>query len=947
MKKKITSLLTVCAMLVSLVPTAVLGASREANPDMSDWFPYEVAKASEIEGTILDSSDILEKPSGKHGFLNRTEGEDMFFEDGTEARFWGVNVTGASCFPTYEIAEESAKRIAQSGFNLVRLHLIDIGNFWGPKALGGRVIKKDALDRLCYFIAQLKKNGIYLYIDLMSPTPNTSDLNEVFELENMGNVARYESYLSEDLKNETKKYAKTLLETYNEYTGFALKDDPSIVMIDIKNECSIAGVSSIADNRYVRDVRKRYNEWLREKYGNTENLRAAWYADRAHNPQIAPLDEDENLEEGTVKIFDGKTTLGQRRKHREADEYKFRMILFNEFYDDFIPYLKNEVGVKCLVSSVTGGSEGAIDLLTCYGNRDKDFSDFHMYTAMPTTNVYEDGTSRDTAVKSLLETGGNTLTPTGLISSISKMYVYGLPHTISEWNDVAPNKYRAEMLLMMGAYTSLHSSHPAIFAWKDTANDDSITTDTLTKATFGAADTPEYMAAFPAISRTVLRGDVSEAEAFFPNFRYQDDELYTTQNQYLKKTPNYGAYLGYIGKTGMIFEEDYSEDVCDDRVLRLAYDAYNGDKNFVSVTGEISMNYSDKMFRLNTPKTQAISGFTSERPVELDDVKFEIDNYYATAYLNSVDDEPLCGSKEMLLTLVGDTRNTGQVMSEDEQTIITAGTGPVLVEPITGTVTIKSSVPIAVTAINTKGQPIKKIIRPTKTEDGYSFKLEASTKAMHYKITRGTAGRKNEHISLGNTELSDMFEDVKSADSKKKEIERVAAEGFMSARAGNCFMPDAPVTRKEFLNALVYGMYMDDDIWVGSSDEYSYGDLKYDEDGFKGVAAACNANLISSKTVDGIEKCVEPNKLVTREEALVWTAKFITMEKYPTMRTKRPDVSFGLSRYSDAASAGENSEYFRYTLGMGYMSDKNGAIAASDYMTRRETAELIYKLIWQ
>lgn len=737
------------------------------------------------------------------------------------------------------------------------------------------------------------------------------------------------------------------MSSYNEYTGLALKDDPSIVMIDIKNECSVAGVGSIAENKYLKDVRKRYNDWLREKYGNTENLRAAWYADSVHNPQIVPLDEDENLEDGTVKIFDGKTTLGQRRKHREADEYKFRMILFNEFYDDFIPYLKEEVGVKCLVSSVTGGSEGAIDLLTCYGNKDMDFSDFHMYTGMPTTNVYEDGTSRDTPIKSILESGGDTLTPTGLISSISKMYVYGAPHTISEWNDVAPNKYRAEMLLMMGAYTSLHGSHPAIFAWKDTANDDKLTTNTLNKATFGVADTPEYMAAFPAISRTVLRGDVSEADAFFPNFRYQDDELYTTQNQFLKKEPNYGAYLGYIGKTGMIFEEEYSEDVCDDRVLQLAYDAYNGDKNFVSVTGEISMDYTNKMFRLNTQNSQAISGFTSQGEVELDDVKFDLDNYYATAYLNSVDDEPLCKSKEMLLTVVGDTRNTGQVMSEDERTIITSGTGPVLVEPITGTVTIKSSAPIAVTAINSKGQPIRKVIRPTKTDGGYSFKLEASTKAMHYRITRGGVSSANEHISLGNTERHDIFDDVTAAEPKKKEIERVALESFMSARSGNDFMPDETVTRKEFLNALVFGMYMDDDIWVGSSDTYSYSDLKYNEDGFKGVAAACHAGLITPKTVDGVKNCVEPDKPVTRGEALVWTAKFLTMEKYPTMRTKRPDASFNLDRYSDGANAGENYEYYRYTLGMGYMSGKNGAIAADDYMTRRETAELIYKLIWK
>lgn len=46
----------------------------------------------------------------------------------------------------------------------------------------------------------------------------------------------------------------------------------------------------------------------------------------------------------------------------------------------------------------------------------------------------------------------------------------------------------------------------------------------------------------------------------------------------------------------MIFKDEYREDICDDKVLQLTYDAYNGDKNFVSVTGEISMDYMNKTF---------------------------------------------------------------------------------------------------------------------------------------------------------------------------------------------------------------------------------------------------------------------------------------------------------------------------------------------------------------
>ena len=38
-----------------------------------------------------------ERPAGKHGFCT-IKGENMYFEDGTLAKFWGVMMNGAACF---------------------------------------------------------------------------------------------------------------------------------------------------------------------------------------------------------------------------------------------------------------------------------------------------------------------------------------------------------------------------------------------------------------------------------------------------------------------------------------------------------------------------------------------------------------------------------------------------------------------------------------------------------------------------------------------------------------------------------------------------------------------------------------------------------------------------------------------------------------------------------
>ncbi len=65
-----------------------------------------------------------EKPAGKHGFV-RPDGEDLRFEDGTLARFWGVNVNGGACFPDKDYAPKCARRLAQAGCNIIRFHQLD------------------------------------------------------------------------------------------------------------------------------------------------------------------------------------------------------------------------------------------------------------------------------------------------------------------------------------------------------------------------------------------------------------------------------------------------------------------------------------------------------------------------------------------------------------------------------------------------------------------------------------------------------------------------------------------------------------------------------------------------------------------------------------------------------------------------------------------------------
>lgn len=113
------------------------------------------------EGSAFD----LRTPFPESGTLGRViaDGSNLRFERdarGTRRIFVGTNLTGMACFPTSETqARDWARDLAVRGYNCVRLHHID----WVIRDRGWDF--KVHADR---FIAALKREGIYVTIDLFS-----------------------------------------------------------------------------------------------------------------------------------------------------------------------------------------------------------------------------------------------------------------------------------------------------------------------------------------------------------------------------------------------------------------------------------------------------------------------------------------------------------------------------------------------------------------------------------------------------------------------------------------------------------------------------------------------------------------------------------------------------------------------------------------------------------
>jgi hypothetical protein len=113
--------------------------------------------------SVIDVARCVPSPAGENGFIVVTPDGHLADRKGRQ-RFWGVNTCFGANFPSHEDAEKIARHMAKFGITIVRFHHMDM--FAAPDGIWettspDRILDTDQLDKLDYFIYQLKLNGIY------------------------------------------------------------------------------------------------------------------------------------------------------------------------------------------------------------------------------------------------------------------------------------------------------------------------------------------------------------------------------------------------------------------------------------------------------------------------------------------------------------------------------------------------------------------------------------------------------------------------------------------------------------------------------------------------------------------------------------------------------------------------------------------------------------------
>ncbi len=665
--------------------------------DTSDWFPFEFP----ADDTNLDSIDLtglLHTPAGRRGFVGVKEDGHFYYEDGTRARFFGTNVGGAACAPPKEEAPVIAARLAKYGVNMLRLHSMD--GRWGPLFPGeqktSQTFDADALDRVDFFVNELKKNGIYVYMDLLDyrsfRTADGVAHGDDFS-HNWAGSMKGASIFDPRMIELQKDYATKLLTHRNPYTGLRYVDDPAMAVVETTNENSIFYFLRNKDLSlpYYREaLEKRWNEWLINRYKTRAALAAAWTDEAGRNALL----EDEDPASGTVAFMFGVSgripSVADPDKFdpmisppRFGDALRFLSDLQRHYYREMYDHLK-KIGVR---APIAGTNQTFFVADTEVDASENDFMSRNQYWRHPHRSAKP---FYKFANEALLEV--DIPSQRNPLSVIARTSVAGKPQAVAEFNFPWPNEYRAEGLIMSAAYSCLQD-WDIFLLFSYSPGDPRL-------SMFRSQSDPARWGEFPAAALMFHRNDVSAARneihvvhtsggKFAPrpdtnraqanNYRYLtflskvreafiDGTYQGDADAVIACGPSVEAKIEGTAKPIRMKERPWEEWLYPKFVTaaqRLGLPGYatmdGTAKRLDSDTGELSLDYGQVLLTIDTDCSQGVVGkLKNAGAVKLSALQIDSETEFAAIIATSLDGKPIGESRHLLITAVGRAENTAQ-----------------------------------------------------------------------------------------------------------------------------------------------------------------------------------------------------------------------------------------------------------------------------------------------
>lgn len=403
----------------------------------------------QFKDSLIDLRYLNEKKAGQSGFVKK-DNNQILLGNGKPVKFVGVNIGPDVIRSDKKTVQYLARRLAKYGINMVRLH----GSVYDKASTDLSKIDTDYLDKLQYFVATLKNEGIYSNISWYFPLWYNLSKDNGFDGYNNTNPFALLEFDSQ-FQSIYKDTAKNFLTVKNPYTGLSLVQDPAVAMIEIQNEDNYFfwtfGKSNISEAK-LKDLETQYAAWLIKKYGSLEKTTKTWGIEAAQ--------DRDSIENKRMTLLDAwfMTLDGAKNPNinkRMQDQLEFLVNSQKSFYEGMVSFLKKDLGAKALISASnwTTADNKSQNALERYTYTPADIIDRHGYF---NSDHQGDGSGYSVSVGQTFVDKSVMYSPEAAIMGVVE--TEGHPQMISETGWTNPNKYKGESIPMWTTYGSLNGT---------------------------------------------------------------------------------------------------------------------------------------------------------------------------------------------------------------------------------------------------------------------------------------------------------------------------------------------------------------------------------------------------------------------------------------------------------------------------------------------------------
>lgn len=620
-----------------------------------------------------DAIDTRTAPQGLLGqaLKNDPASAGTLAGSGAPARYWGTNVTAYALFTTpREVVQQQAKRMAQLGYNLVRLHHHDspwvTPNIFGnPKTITHtNTLDPAALDQLDWWIKCLKDEGIAVWLDLHvgRQFKRGDDIYGFDELAKGKDAVEPKgfNYVNVTMQAAMRRFNEQYVTHRNAYTHLAYKDDPAIVAMLITNENDVT-----------------------HHFGN------AMLPDKG-----VPLHN--KLYMNAAETFAKKTGLPPNKTWRSWEPGPSKIFLNDlehNFDEDMVAQLRG-LGVKQpLATTNTWGNNPLFSLPALTTG---DLIDVHAYGGPGQLQ-------KDPAWAAHL---GDWL---------AAAQVVDMPLAVSEWNaEPFPGYDRHTLPLWMAAMAS-HQGWRALMHYAYTQEPPR---EGGSAGNWHSYNDPSLLPMLSAAALMYRRGDVQAAKTTYvydPGTEAFFGQATSAGNApALRSAAELGRLLIAMPATaqlpwltrrappaGAIVIKDPAKSLLPE-----------GTQEVTSDTGELTRNWARGTYTINTARTQAAMGWIGGAELRLPAVRLNLQTRNASVAVQSLDDTALGASGNVMVSI--GTRSLPQQGNR----------APFAVEPLAGSIAVQA--PAGLTAWR-NGPFNQWIALPAAYKDG-SYQIELDGK---------------------------------------------------------------------------------------------------------------------------------------------------------------------------------------------------------------------------